>query len=274
MDHRFDQGRRKLRLGDILVKQNVINEDQLQKALELQRGSGRKLGETMVDEGITTEEAIAHALSDQLNMEYVNLNGVQIPDEVIELVSSSIVKKYSAIPYMYDPGNANVLKVAMSDPMDMAAIDDFTIITNMQISPVVATARQIVLCIDRYYSTADVKNAADMYAKEKELQFQADEDDVYDDDVNSSPIVQLVKTMIEQAVRQRASDIHIEPMENQVRIRYRIDGALYEKMTYSPRLLAAITARIKIIGGMDISEKRKPQDGRITQVVDRQEFDI
>lgn len=274
MDHRFDQGRRKLRLGDILVKQNVINEDQLQKALELQRGSGRKLGETMVDEGITTEEAIAHALSDQLNMEYVNLNGVQIPDEVIELVSSSIVKKYSAIPYMYDPGNANVLKVAMSDPMDMAAIDDFTIITNMQISPVVATARQIVLCIDRYYSTADVKNAADMYAKEKEIQFQADEDDVYDDDVNSSPIVQLVKTMIEQAVRQRASDIHIEPMENQVRIRYRIDGALYEKMTYSPRLLAAITARIKIIGGMDISEKRKPQDGRITQVVDRQEFDI
>ncbi|NLG03736.1 MAG: Flp pilus assembly complex ATPase component TadA [Clostridia bacterium] len=270
----MDHSRRKLRLGDILVKQNVITEEQLKKALELQRSSGRKLGETMVDEGITTEEAIAHALSDQLSIEFVNLVGVQIPDEIINLVPSSIVKKHTAIPYMYDQGNANVLRVAMSDPMDMAAIDDFTIVTNMQVTPVVATPRQIILCIDRYYSTADVKNAADMYAREKELQFKEDDEELYNEDVNSSPIVQLVKTMIEQAVRQRASDIHIEPMENQVRIRYRIDGALYEKMTYSPRILAAITARIKIIGGMDISEKRKPQDGRITQVVDRMEFDI
>ncbi len=274
MDHRFDQGRKKLRLGDILVKQKVITEDQLLMALKLQRENGRKLGETMVDEGITTEEAIAHALSDQLGIEFVSLAGMQIPDEIINLVSSTVVKKHTAIPYMYDSENANVLKVAMSDPMDMAAIDDFTIITNMRVMPVVATPRQIILYIDRYYSTADVKNAADMYAREKELQFQEDEEEIYNDDVTNSPIVQLVKTMIEQGVRQRASDIHIEPMENQVRIRYRIDGALYEKMTYSPRLLAAISARIKIIGGMDISEKRKPQDGRITQVVDRQEYDI
>ena len=97
---------------------------------------------------------------------------------------------------------------------------------------------------------------------------------MYSEDVNNSPIVQLVKSMIEQAVRQRASDIHIEPMEKQVRIRYRIDGALYEKQVYSYRILPAIVARIKIIGGMDIAEKRKPQDGRITQIVDRMEYDI
>lgn len=273
MDHRFDQSKKKLRLGDILIDQKVISEEQLKKALELQKSGGRKLGETMVDAGITTEEAIAHALSDQLHLEYVKLVGIQISDEIINLVSSSVAKKHTAIPLMYDKNNANVLKVAMSDPMDMGAIDDFTIVTNMQIEPVVATTHQILLYIDRYYSTADVKNAADEYAKEKEAQFKED-DTLYDEDISSSPIVQLVKTMIEQAVRQRASDIHIEPLEDRVRIRYRIDGALYEKMTYSPRLLPAITARIKIIGGMDISEKRKPQDGRITQVVDRQEFDI
>ena len=102
----------------------------------------------------------------------------------------------------------------------------------------------------------------------------AEQEDIYSDDINNSPIVQLVKTMIEQAVRQRASDIHIEPMEKQVRVRYRIDGALYEKATYNISLLPALVARVKIIGGMDISEKRKPQDGRITQVVDRREFDI
>lgn len=273
MDHRFDQSKKKLRLGDILIDQKVISEEQLKKALELQKSSGRKLGETMVDAGITTEEAIAHALSDQLHLEYVKLVGIQISDEIINLVSSSVVKKHTAIPLMYDKNNANVLKVAMSDPMDMGAIDDFTIVTNMQIEPVVATTHQILLYIDRYYSTADVKNAADEYAKEKEAQFKED-DTLYEEDISSSPIVQLVKTMIEQAVRQRASDIHIEPLEDRVRIRYRIDGALYEKMTYSLRLLPAITARLKIIGGMDISEKRKPQDGRITQVVDRQEFDI
>ena len=100
------------------------------------------------------------------------------------------------------------------------------------------------------------------------------QEDMYSEDGNNSPIVQLVKGMIDQAVRQRASDIHIEPMEKQVRIRYRIDGALYEKSVYSIRLLPAIVARVKIIGGMDISEKRKPQDGRITQIVDRKEFDI
>ena len=111
------------------------------------------------------------------------------------------------------------------------------------------------------------------YAKEKEEQL-LEQDTSYEEDINNSPIVKLVKTLIEQAVRQRSSDIHIEPMEHQIRVRYRIDGALYEKSTYSIHLLPAIVARIKIIGGMDISEKRKPQDGRITQIVDRQEFDV
>lgn len=270
----MDYGRKKLRLGDILVNHKVITQEQLEQGLKLQKGSGRKLGETLVDENIVTEEAIARALSAQLNIEMVDLSGTEISEDILKLINSSIARKYKAIPYMFHQGNANVLKVAMADPMDMIAIDDFTIVTNMQIEPVVSTPTQIILAIDKAYGTSDAISVANKYAQEKEEQFQDEEDDIYNEDINNSPIVQLVKSMIEQAVRQRASDIHIEPMERQVRVRYRIDGALYERMVYSNRLLPAIVARVKIVGGMDITEKRKPQDGRITQVVDRQEFDI
>ena len=269
----MDFNRKKLRLGDVLVNSGVITAEQLQKGLELQKGSGRKLGETLVDEGITTEENIAKALSSQLGYEMVDLQDVSIDEEILNLVPPSILKKHKMIPFEYSRTGMNVLRVAMSDPMNMAAMDDINIITNLQVEPVVATPRDVMLALDRYYGQAEVNSALEEYVKEKTSQM-AEQEDIYSDDINNSPIVQLVKTMIEQAVRQRASDIHIEPMEKQVRVRYRIDGALYEKATYNISLLPALVARIKIIGGMDISEKRKPQDGRITQVVDRREFDI
>ena len=269
----MDFNRKKLRLGDVLVNSGVITAEQLQKGLELQKGSGRKLGETLVDEGITTEENIAKALSSQLGYEMVDLQDISIDEEILNLVPPNILKKHTMIPFEYSRTGMNVLRVAMSDPMNMAAMDDINIITNLQVEPVVATPRDVMLALDRYYGQAEVNSALEEYVKEKTSQM-AEQEDIYSDDINNSPIVQLVKTMIEQAVRQRASDIHIEPMEKQVRVRYRIDGALYEKATYNISLLPALVARVKIIGGMDISEKRKPQDGRITQVVDRREFDI
>ncbi len=269
----MDYNRKKLRLGDVLVNNGVITAEELQKGLELQKGSGRKLGETLVDEGLATEENIARALSNQFHYDMVDLQNVEIEQEVLSLVPANVLKKHKALPFEYSPDNMNVLRVAMSDPMDMAAVDDINIITNLQVEPVVATTGSVMLALDRYYGQAEVNSALEEYTREKESQMM-EQEDMYSEDVNNSPIVQLVKGMIDQAVRQRASDIHIEPMERQVRIRYRIDGALYEKATYSIRLLPAIVARIKIIGGMDISEKRKPQDGRITQVVDRREFDI
>ena len=269
----MDYNRKKLRLGDVLVNNGVITAEELQKGLELQKGSGRKVGETLVDEGLATEENIARALSNQFHYDMVDLQNVEIEQEVLSLVPANVLKKHKALPFEYSPDNMNVLRVAMSDPMDMAAVDDINIITNLQVEPVVATTGSVMLALDRYYGQAEVNSALEEYTREKESQMM-EQEDMYSEDVNNSPIVQLVKGMIDQAVRQRASDIHIEPMERQVRIRYRIDGALYEKATYSIRLLPAIVARIKIIGGMDISEKRKPQDGRITQVVDRREFDI
>ena len=166
----------------------------------------------------------------------------------------------------------NVLRVVMADPMDMYAQDDISIITNCQVEPAVTTTRNIMLAIDKYYGQDEVTTALEAYAKEKNL--NVEEVDAAEEDINSSPIVMLVKEMIDKAVRQRASDIHIEPTERKVRVRYRIDGALYEKAKYDINVLNAMVARIKIIGGMDIAEKRKPQDGRITQVVDRMEYDI
>ncbi len=269
----MDYKRKKVRLGDVLVQSGVITEEDLQRGLERQKGSGRKLGETLVDEGITTEENIARALSKQFHYDMVDLQNTEIPQEILDLVPANVLKKHRAIPFEYSPDNMNVLRVAMSDPMDIGAMDDINIITNLQVEPVVATMGSVMLALDNYYGQAEVNSVLEEYTREKESQI-VEQEDMYSEDVNNSPIVQLVKGMIDQAVRQRASDIHIEPMERQVRIRYRIDGALYEKVVYSIRLLPAIVARVKIIGGMDISEKRKPQDGRITQIVDRKEFDI
>lgn len=265
--------RRRLRLGDLLINQGIINEEQLQKGLEIQKEKGCKLGEALVESNIVAEETIVKILGEQLRLAYVDLSNAKIEDEILDLVPSSLLKKHMMIPFEYAEDNPNVIRVAMVDPLDIEAVDDVNIVTNLQVETVITTRRSLNMALDKYFGQKEVITAVDEYTKEKEAKLEESEE-LYNEDVNSSPIVQLVKSMIEQAVRQRASDIHIEPMERQVRIRYRIDGALYERMVYSQRLLSAIVARIKIIGGMDISEKRKPQDGRITQVVDRQEYDI
>lgn len=270
----MDFGRKKMRLGDVLINNGAITMDQLKQALEAQKGTGRMLGEVLVDEGILTAEEIAQALSNQMHLPFVDLKRVDVPDEILNLVPVNVLKKNKVFPYAYAPGNPNVLQVAMVDPMDMNAMDDIYIITNLQVEPAVTTTRDIMLAIDQYYGQEDMNAVLESYANEKTMAEEQMMDVEATENVNSSPIVQLTREMIDSAVRQRASDIHIEPMEHKVRIRYRIDGTLYEKASYSPKLLPAIVARIKIIGGMDISEKRKPQDGRITQVVDRQEYDI
>lgn len=265
--------RRRLRLGDLLISQGIITEEQLQRGLELQKEKGCKLGEALVEGNIVSEETIVKTLGEQLHLAYVDLANAKIEDEILNLVPSALLKKHMMIPFEYAADNPNVIRVAMVDPLDIEAADDINIVTNLQVETVITTRRSLNMALDKYFGQKEVFSAVDEYAKEKEAKLEENEE-LYNEDVNSSPIVQLVKSMIEQAVRQRASDIHIEPMERQVRVRYRIDGALYERMVYSQRLLSAIVARIKIIGGMDISEKRKPQDGRITQVVDRQEYDI
>jgi type IV pilus assembly protein PilB len=268
--------KKKKRLGDILVQQGIITEDMLAVALTAQQKGHRRLGDYLVENGYTTDEDIAIALHLQLGLERVDLRGIKIPPEVIGLVPGSVLRKHNVLPIGFDEQNSNVLLLAMADPLDMVAQDDISIITNYLIEPCISTQSAINSVLDRYFGTDEAMSAAEQYAKERELQTQQLEAAALQEelDLSSAPIVQLVKSIIEQAVRQRASDIHFDALEKQVRIRYRIDGVLSEKMLYDIALLPAITTRIKILSGLDISEKRKPQDGRMTMIVDRLEYDI
>lgn len=268
-------GRRKLRIGDLLLNEGIISMEQLDEALAKQKEQKKRLGEILVNDGYVTDETMANALCHQLGYGRANLESGRIPDDLLSMFEPDILKKYSAIPYAYDDRNVNVILMAMSDPMDMLALDDLSMISNHMIEPVVATPREIMMAIDKYFGNAEAQKAAKDYEAERADLFKEDEmERMMSEDVSNSPIVQLVNSMLEQAVRQRTSDIHIEALEKSVRIRYRIDGALFEKMTYSIKLLPAIVARLKVVGGMDISEKRKPQDGRITTFVDGREYDI
>ncbi len=270
--------RKKKRLGDMLIEAGVITEEQLVQALNYQKQQPKKirLGIALVEKGFTSETAIVNALKKQLNMDSVSLAGFKIPSEILRYVPDpSILKKYAMIPYELDAKNPRGLRVAMSDPLDIVAVDDLSIVTGMDIIPVLCTNAEIMGAIDKYYGNQTTKAMADKFTQEKEEKAEdAKQQDEMNVEVENSPIVILVKTIIEQAVRMRTSDIHIEPMETTIRVRYRIDGVLQEIGNYQTTLLSAIIARIKIIGGMDISEKRKPQDGRITQIVDRMEYDI
>ena len=270
----MDFKRKKIRLGDLLVESKAISQEQLEKALSKQKKTNKKLGELLVDDGIITEDDIAVALSHQLGIDIVDLQNIHIDPNVAKLVPVNILKKYTMMPFAFDPNNKNILLVAMENPLDTYAQEDVALVTNYQVEPVVATTRSIMLAIDKYHGQEEVRSALNQYAKEKKLDVEDEDAQQEADDINSSPIVKMVKEMIDLAVRQRASDIHLEPMEDYIRVRYRIDGVLHKKATYNISVLPAIIARIKIIGGMDISEKRKPQDGRITQIVDHVEYDI
>ena len=267
--------REKKRIGDILLEEQIITQEQLEEALATAKDEKKKIGEAVVELGYATEQSIAEALSSQLGFEYVNLTSVTIPENVLNLIGENVLRRHLMIPYAFNPNNMNQVLVAMADPMDMTAIDDFNIVTNLQVVPAVATSNDILLALDRYYGNTETMKAAQEYAKEREgIAAKLQEGDATSQDVQNSPVVQLVNSMVEQAARQRTSDIHIEAKEDSVRVRFRIDGSLYEKFTYSIHLLPAIMARLKIMSGMDIAEKRKPQDGRFSILVDKVEFDI
>ncbi len=267
--------RKKKRLGDMLVSENVVTPEQIEQAMEARKtNGGKKLGETLVELGFTSEENITKALTRQLGVEMVSTATMTIPEDIVALVNPSILRKYMVMPFGYAANNMNVLRVAMADPMDMVAIDDLSMVTHLEIEPYIATTHDIMVSIDKYFGNAEALDAAEAYAKEREAKRAAGEEENDEDTVADSPIVIMVRNMIESAARQRASDIHVEALETKVRIRYRIDGALFEQITYDIGMLPAIIARLKILGGMDISEKRKPQDGRISIIVDRVEYDI
>lgn len=267
--------RKKLRLGDILIQKNIITPEQLQKALEEQKKkTGVMLGELLVQMGYAEQRQINDALCEHLNIEFVDMFTYEPAERVMTLLDEEIMRKYTLVPMDFDKNNAGVLKVAMSDPMNILAMDDVNIITGRQVQPYLADSAAIRAYLDRRYGKKQAQNIAELYKKEQGTAEESAEEKARKEDIENAPIVQLVNNIIEQAVRDRASDIHIEPFEYFVKIRYRVDGSLREVMTYEKSLFGALITRLKIMSGMDISEKRKPQDGRITTHVDNREYDI
>ena len=268
--------KRKMRIGELLLSRELITEEQLQIALEEKKKTGALLGDTIVELGYVPQDVMIEVLKKHLNIDYIDVREIALDENVFKLLPESFLRKYNLIPLYHDESNTNMIVVAMSDPMNLDAMDDINIYTGYQVKPILAMRDHINSVIDKVYGKSQANDIAEQIKQE-----QADtnaEDDLAEaarkEELENAPIVKLVNSIIEQAVRMRASDIHIEPFEYNVRIRYRIDGSLREINVYDKSIFTAMIARLKIMSGMDISEKRKPQDGRITIDVDRREYDI
>ena len=267
---------KKKRLGDILIDAGIIDKTQLDIALAAQKEKGLKLGETLIELEFTSEVEIATALHRQLNIDFIILSDRLIDSDITRLVGEEILRKHSVMPFEFKKGYPNVIRVAMSNPLDFVAIDDIAIVTNLQVEPAVATSQDIAAAIDKYYGNVEALKVAQRYTQERDSLIKAEQisQEAFSEELENAPIVVLVRSIIEQGIRRRASDIHIEPLPEDIRVRYRVDGVLDKGRRYNLELMSAIIARVKILSGLDISEKRRPQDGRISMTVARIDYDI
>ncbi|KYH35331.1 type II secretion system protein E [Clostridium tepidiprofundi DSM 19306] len=264
--------RTRKRLGDLLIDTGKITKEQLKEILNKQRGSGKKLGELLIDEKILSEDDIIEVLEKQLGIKKVKLDIVKVDKKAIETIPESLARKYNVIPISF---LGNKMRVAMSDPLNIFAIDDIKIASGFDVIPLIATIRDILDAIDRYYSSQYVeKVAAELTNENTAKNNDKQEEELTVDDVRNAPVVKLIDSIIINAVKARASDIHIEPFEKYIKIRYRVDGVLQEVLRTSKESLAALTARIKILSNLNIAEKRIPQDGRIITEVDGKKIDL
>ena len=261
----------KVRLGDLLVKQGFLLDGQVQQALAEQKTTGRKLGRILVDKKWVTEEQIASALARQMALPFVNLEQRTLQPDVVRLLPESQARRFRALAIERRPGS---LLVAMSDPTDLSAYDELTRILKSSIDLAVAVEGQVLQVIDRIYRrTQEISGLA------KAL--EADVGDVADfgqllssNSQEDAPVVRLLQSVFDDAVQARASDIHFEPQEGQLQIRFRIDGVLQAQTTADLKIGPAVVLRLKLISGLDISEKRLPQDGRFAIKTRQKPLDI
>ena len=235
--------------------------------------TGKSIRELAIENGAVSEENLLDAMAAIFKLPVVRLYEQQIPVEVRQMVRADLMRSHVVLPFGFDPDEPGTILVAINDPMNMRGRDLVAISSKCRVRPYLATTADILLTIDRYFGTEEMQEAAELYTRDTEVTLSIEEE-IIKEDVNSSPVVMLVNSLVEQAVRQRASDIHVEAEPDRIRVRCRVDGVLYTTATYSNKLLSAIVARIKIISGLDISEKRKPQDGRFSYTVDRREYDV
>ncbi len=252
------------RLGELLVRNKLIDEKQLAKALEEQKSTGGRLGASLVKLGYLKEEDLAAFLSRQYGVPSINLNEFDIDESVIKLIPAEVVQKYQLIPVNRA---GSTLIVAMADPSNIFAIDDIKFMTGYNVEVVVAFEASIKHAIDKYYDQSSSFDDVMGDLEDIDLEIIDDGEEIDTRDLEKAsedaPVVKLVNLILTDAIKKKASDIHVEPYEKTFRVRYRIDGVLHEVMKPPLKLKNALTSRIKIMAEMDISERRLPQDGRI-----------
>lgn len=250
------------KLGKILVEKALITEDQLHEALDLQKKQGEKLSKILVKKGFVDERKLMGALGEHLGIPPIDLSKLKLEGEVVELVPQNVCEFYCLIP-VAKIGNA--LSVAMADPLNVFAIDDIRLMTGMEIVPTIATETDILDVLKSYYTnksgmTEVLDDVEDMeLAEDKQEEMDLDR---LAGEGDEAPVIKIVNIVLKEAIECKASDIHIEPLEKSISIRYRIDGVLYQKVSPPKALQNAIISRLKIMAKLDIAERRLPQDGR------------
>ncbi len=259
-----------VRIGDLLVKSRKLTEEQISQALALQKEKKMKLGELLIAEGMISEIELLEVLEEQLGIPAVNLSEYKINREALKIVKEPVARRLKIMPLDM---RGNRVIIATSDPLDINIIDEIRSITGAEPILAVTTSESIQRSINSNY---DVQEFVDKAIKEFNAQnVSIQNDETFEDDaITNSPIVRLVNTIFQESVKKNASDIHIEPYEDRVRVRFRIDGGLVEAMSTTKLTHQAIVTRIKIIGRMDIAEKRKPQDGRIETTILGKNIDL
>jgi len=258
-----------VRLGELLTKASLITQDQLKEALRVQKETTGKLGETLIKLGFVSEEDITECLSQQFGVPSINLQHFEIDASVIKLIPGDVARKYNILPVNK---TGATITIAMADPTNVFAMDDIKFMTGYNVEPVVASELGIKAAIDNYYGTSsalELKKVMEdlQQAETADLEVLEEEEDLdvsaLADSAEEAPVVKLCNLILTDAIKRGASDIHIEPYEKEYRVRFRIDGILYEIMNPPLKLRDAMTSRMKILAKLDISEKRLPQDGRI-----------
>lgn len=254
------------RLGDLLIEANLVTTEQIEQTL-LEKEAGEKLGEALLRKGLLTENQLIDVLEQQLGIPKVSLYNYPFDEKLFNLIPKTVAKKNCLIPLKREE---NELQVAMADPMDFYLINDLRLSTGFQIAPVIATRDDITRSIAKYYDLQDfIEEFRDIRNLTTQLDSQTE--DVQDE---SSPVVQLVNSILQSAIGQHASDIHIDPKQNNILVRIRVDGKLQNERTLPKDIQSVLLARIKIMAELDVTERRLPQDGRIRLLVDIRQIDL
>ena len=263
---------KKIRIGDLLVQNEVITEEQLMTALREQKNTGRKLGRTLIDLGYIDEDNLLNFLSRQLKIPFVQLRHFQFNNELVKRLPEAQARRFRAIVLAEQDGE---LLVGMADPMDIFAYDELVRLLRTQVRQAVVRESELLSTLDLVYRrTEEIASLAEELSDELGDDAFDLADLSADSDVNEAPVVKLLQTIFEDAIQTRSSDIHIEPDESVMRIRQRIDGVLQEQVMKEKRINAALILRLKLMAGLNISEKRIPQDGRFNVRVKGRSIDV